>query len=153
MALLQKSKAPQAILKSRGGWDPQRISQGSHDNTLLSPGKQRQAAVGKVTGARWKARKRVKRIRPRGSLPSSGTGAHGQDHGKKEGRRKNLAYSKNSWWSRNTHIQVCSRSGLVLGQEQGAAMALPSSSYMRDLCPPQPAHGTFPMPTLVALIS
>lgn len=37
MALLQKSKAPQAILKNRGGRDPRRISQGSHDNTRLSP--------------------------------------------------------------------------------------------------------------------
>lgn len=45
----------------------------------LSPGKQRQAAVGKVTGVRWKPKKTVKRLRPTGSLLSPGTGGHGQD--------------------------------------------------------------------------
>lgn len=90
MALLQKSKAPQAILKNRGGRDPRRISQGSHDNTHLSPRKQRQAAVGKVTGVSWRPEKTAKRTGTTGSLPSSGIGGHGQDHGKAEagGRRR-----------------------------------------------------------------
>lgn len=46
-----------------------------------------------------------------------------------DSKKENHAYSKNSWWGRNTHIQV------ELGQEQSVAMALPSSCCMREHCP------------------